>query len=54
MASGFIILRDGRCPSVRHAVHDALMRSVVASLEDGAPLRVWLLGQVSRYLNQEN
>ena len=46
MASGFIILRDGRCLSVRHAAHDALLRSVVAALEEGSPLRTWLLTQV--------
>lgn len=38
MASGFIILKDGRCLSVRHATHDALVRSVAASLEENSPL----------------
>ena len=46
MASGFIILKDGRCLSVRHAAHDALLRSVAASLEEGSPFRKWLLTQV--------
>jgi hypothetical protein len=46
MASGFIIFRDGRCLSVRHATHDALLRSVAAAIEEDAPLRAWLLSQV--------
>lgn len=46
MASGFIIFKDGRCFAVRHALHDALLRSVVAAIEDGSPLRAWLLTQV--------
>jgi hypothetical protein len=45
MASGFIILKDGRCLSVRHAAHDALLRSVVTALGD-SPFRAWLLTQV--------
>ncbi len=51
MASGFIILRDGRCLAVRHAVHDALLRSVAALLVDVSPLRTWLLAQVPNELD---
>ena len=46
MASGFIIFKDGRCLAVRHALHDALLRSVAAAIEEGSPLRAWLLDQV--------
>ena len=45
MASGFIILRDGRCLSVRHAIHDSVLRSI-ASVLIGAPLGEWLGKQV--------
>ncbi len=45
MASGFIILRDGRCLSVRHAIHDSVLRSIAAAIEDGN-LRGWLAAQV--------
>jgi hypothetical protein len=46
VASGFIILRDGRCLSVRHAAHDAVLRSVAESLDEGSSFREWLLTQV--------
>jgi len=45
MASGFIVLRDGRCLSLVHAIHDAVVRSIAESLEAGTPLRVWLATQ---------
>ena len=45
MASGFIILRDGRCLSVRHAIHDSVLRSIAAAIEDDN-LRAWLTTQV--------
>ena len=46
MASGFIILADGRCLSVRHAVHDAVLRSVVAALDQSTPFACWLGSQL--------
>jgi hypothetical protein len=46
MASGFLILRDGRCLSVRHAVHDAVLRSVAGALKPASPLYEWLATQV--------
>lgn len=51
VASGFIILRDGRCLSVRHATHDTLLPSVAASMEECSPLRRWLLSLVTRELD---
>jgi hypothetical protein len=45
MASGFVVLRDGRCLSVRHAVHDAMLRSVIVAMDADAPLRAWLATQ---------
>jgi hypothetical protein len=32
MASGFIVLREGRCLSLVHAIHDAVLRSITESL----------------------
>jgi hypothetical protein len=46
VASGFIIFTDGRCLSVRYPIHDALLHSVVSSLEEDSPLRSWLLTQI--------
>ena len=46
MASGFIILRDGRCLALRHAVHDAVLRSIAAGLDSATPFQDWLAGQV--------
>ena len=45
MACGFLILNDGRCLSVRHACHDAVLRSIAAALSE-CPLRTWLQSQV--------
>lgn len=45
MASGFIILTDGRCLSVRHKVHDAVVRSIAAAIDQAAPLADWLRRQ---------
>lgn len=38
-------MRDGRCLSVRHAIHDSLLRSIATVLE-GTPLAAWLGTQV--------
>ena len=46
MASGFIILRDGRCLSVTHAAHDAVLHSIAAAMQDATPLHAWLLTQI--------
>ena len=48
MASGFIILGDGRCLSVRHTAHDALLRSIAAAMPEAYALRPWLLTQVPK------
>jgi hypothetical protein len=48
MAPGFIVLRDGRCLSVVHAIHDAVLKSITESLEAGTPLRDWLATQTPR------
>ena len=48
MASGFIVLRDGRCLSVRHAIHDAVLQSLVAAIGEASPLGEWLATQVPR------
>ena len=45
MASGFIVLRDGRCLSLVHAIHDEVLRSIAESLDVGSPLRTWLATQ---------
>ena len=39
-------LRDGRCLSVRHGVHDAVLRSIATILESPSPFHDWLAGQV--------
>jgi len=46
MASGFVVLRDGRCLSVVQPIHDAVLRSIVESLPDASPFRAWLGTQV--------
>lgn len=46
MPSGFLILADGRCLSVRSRYHDQVLRTVAESLEASEsvrPLREWLL-----------
>ena len=48
MASGFLILRDGRCLAVRHRLHDAVLRSIAAVMDDASALREWLSTQVPR------
>ena len=48
MASGFIILQDGRCLAVRQALHDAVLRSVASALPAGGQLRAWLDQQLPR------
>lgn len=48
MASGFIILRDGRCLSVRHAIHDGVLWSIAAAIDDANPLGAWLTTQVPK------
>src|SRR6185436_1668335 len=46
MASGFIVLKDGRCLAVGYPLHDAVLISVLEALPDGDPLRAWLETQV--------
>ena len=46
MASGFIILRDGRCLSLRHAVHDAVLPSIATALNSATAFHQWLAAQV--------
>lgn len=45
MASGFIVLPDGRCFSRRWSAHDAVLRTI-ADLVTEMPLRQWLLEQL--------
>jgi hypothetical protein len=45
MASGFIVLPDGRCFSRRWSAHDVVLRAVAAHVT-AAPLREWLLSQL--------
>ena len=45
MASGFIVLPDGRCFSRRWSAHDVVLRAV-ADQVTAAPLRQWLLEQL--------
>jgi hypothetical protein len=53
LASGFIILKDGRCLAVRNATYDALLRSVMAAMEDGSSLRAWLHDQIPSALDDD-
>lgn len=46
MASGFVILNDGRCFSVRSAVHDEVLRAILEAMDEGAPLHRWLAEQL--------
>jgi hypothetical protein len=49
VASGFLILADGRCFAPVWKVYDAVLRSVVEQLNDSTParaLREWLLSQL--------
>lgn len=45
MASGFIVLPDGRCFSRHWSAHDAVLRAVADAVGD-APLRQWLFDQI--------
>jgi len=48
VASGFLVLSDGRCFARRWSVHDAVLRAVVEELDVSPPagaLRDWLLAQ---------
>ena len=42
MASGFIVLGDGRCLAVHYPVYDAVLRSISCALSQLDPLRGWL------------
>lgn len=53
MASGFIILRDGRCFSVRWTIHDVVFQSVAEAMNEGTPLRNWLCDQIPSPLDVE-
>ena len=46
MASGFIVLRDGRCFAVHQPLHDAVVRSLLQGMAGDDPLRDWLVTQV--------
>ena len=48
MACGFLVLRDGRCLSVRWRLHDSVLRSIARALAPADPLRAWLLTQLPR------
>jgi hypothetical protein len=45
MASGFLVLPDGRCFARRWSAYDAVLRSVTEELDapEGSELRTWLL-----------
>ena len=45
MASGFIVLPDGRCFSRRWSAHDVVLRAVAEQVTAG-PLHAWLLSQL--------
>jgi hypothetical protein len=46
MASGFIVLRDGRCLAVRGPIYDAVLRSIAAVMDATTSLHSWLVAQV--------
>jgi hypothetical protein len=46
MASGFIILKDGRCASPRYTGYDAILQRIVECLPAG-DFRDWLLAQTA-------
>src|SRR6476620_5739687 len=45
MASGFIVLPDGRCFSRRWSAHDTVLRAIADQVSN-EPLRQWLLEQL--------
>lgn len=46
MASGFIILKDGRCAAPRYTVYDVMLQRIAACLPEH-PFRDWLLAQTA-------
>jgi hypothetical protein len=46
MASGFVILSDGRCLAVRSAIHDAVLRAITSAIQPETSLSSWLGTQV--------
>lgn len=46
MASGFIILADGRCLSVQHSLHDAVLKCLLNRISSDDPLHAWLGSQL--------
>jgi hypothetical protein len=46
MPSGFLILPDGRCFSIRWAAHDDVLRAVANQLADSPELQNWLRQQL--------
>src|SRR4051812_38955527 len=57
MASGFLVLSDGRCFARRWSAHDAVLRAVAEHLH-GSPqareLRDWLLAQLPGLADEED
>lgn len=53
MASGFIVLRDGRCLAVRSRLYDSVVRSIAQGLPNGDQLRELLTKQVPGEQDQE-
>ena len=53
MASGFIVLRDGRCFAAHSQLHDSVVRSIARGLPHGDSLRAWLTKQIPGDQDQE-
>src|SRR6476660_9170691 len=53
VASGFIVLRDGRCLAVRSRLHDSVVRSIARAIPIGDPLREWLTKQAPGHQDAE-
>jgi hypothetical protein len=56
VASGFLILPDGRCFARRWSFHDAVLRAVADELpaSEAAELRGWLLGLLPSPVDEEH
>ena len=56
MASGFLVLSDGRCFSRRWSAHDEVLRAVANQLDEGQAsqqLKQWLLAQLPGESDEE-